>query len=216
MMGASPAWAGCVTCQLLCLTVLCLHLCVPQLSKAGLAFPSGLSALAQRLVSRQSLKNHMHTSTKKSIILFNNCIVCLEFAICEMEQVEKLVARWVLPLSFTCSDDALSSCSTPAARGGGLWLPPKSHPMQPGQRLGLCLRLGFSAPRGAPESPASRAPAAWKQHPWNLAVLRPSAVGQAPSGIPWGVCMWGSGGWANLDKCINTANSSVFQFLSGS
>lgn len=116
--------------------------------------------LAQRLVSRQSLKNHMHTSTKKSIILFNNCIVCSEFAICEMEQVEKLVERWVLPLSFTCS--ALSSCSTPAAQGGGLWLPPKSHPMQPGQHVGLCLclRPGFSAPSGAPESPASPAPAA--------------------------------------------------------
>lgn len=44
VMGASPAWAGCVTCQLLWLTVLCLHLCVPQLSRAGLAFPSDLSA----------------------------------------------------------------------------------------------------------------------------------------------------------------------------
>ncbi|XP_068063811.1 uncharacterized protein [Anomalospiza imberbis] len=44
VMGASPARAGFVTCQLLWLTVLRLHLCVPQLSTAGLAFPSDLSA----------------------------------------------------------------------------------------------------------------------------------------------------------------------------
>nr|XP_041576226.1 uncharacterized protein LOC121470965 [Taeniopygia guttata] len=44
VMGASPARAGCVTCQLLWLTVLRLHLRVPQLSTAGLAFPSDLSA----------------------------------------------------------------------------------------------------------------------------------------------------------------------------
>lgn len=43
-MGTSPVWAGCVPCQLLWLTVLCLHLCVPQLSTAGLAFPSDVSA----------------------------------------------------------------------------------------------------------------------------------------------------------------------------
>lgn len=35
--------------------------------------------LAVTLVSRQSLKNDVHTSTKKSIILFSNCIVCSEF-----------------------------------------------------------------------------------------------------------------------------------------
>lgn len=47
----------------------------------GLAwlFPLIFLLLAVRLVSRQSLKNDMHTSTKKSIILFNNCIVCSEF-----------------------------------------------------------------------------------------------------------------------------------------
>lgn len=169
---------------------------------AGLSPPISL-LLAQRLVSRQSLKNHMHTSTKKSIILFNNCIVCSEFAICEMEQVGKLVERWVLLLSFTCCDGALSSCSTPAARGGGALAPPKSHPMQPGQQVGLCLRPGFCAPRGAPASPASRAPAA------SPALLKPPAAGQAPCGIP-GVCV-GRGVGYNIDKRINTANSSVVE-----
>lgn len=42
-------------------------------------FPPISLLLAARLVSRQSLKNDMHTGTKKSIILFNNCIVCSEF-----------------------------------------------------------------------------------------------------------------------------------------
>lgn len=148
MMGASPAWAGCVTCQLLWSAVLCLHLCVPKCP--GLAWLSPLVSLllAQRLVSRQSLKNHMHTSTKKSIILFNNCIVCSEFAIWETEQVEKLVEMWVLPLSFTCSDGALVELLHARSPGRGALLLPRVPPHAAGSGRGALPESGFLCTQG--------------------------------------------------------------------
>lgn len=61
----------------------CIHASCSPLAPVrdlGLAclFPPISLLLAVRLVSRQSLKKDVHASTKKSIILFNNCIVCSE------------------------------------------------------------------------------------------------------------------------------------------